>query len=569
MNKLLLRNFLLVSNDKRNHILKYILLPSVYLSVIAIISTNHNLWIISSIDHYYIELFGTILAGILAFYYIYRGSTFNDKFSLFIGLGFLVNVLIDLLHVTISLLNTDNITFLKYFIPQTWFAGRIFLSAMLAIAIIKYVSFSSMSDSNIQKQEKIQTYSNRNKKYNHSTKLLLLYLIILTLFSSIIAMSSLFVVFPFSVLDSIPIHRPYELFPLALLLISLYYFYKNEIYKNKDVLYISIVVSIIFDIFGQIIMSYSANYFDTAHSVAHVLKDMGYFINVVGLALSSIQYNKRFRESNRRLRESNRKLSESNLLLHQQYEKVKESEKMKSEFINIAAHELRTPIQPIIGLTESIYSKIKDEEQRQLLEIIMRNAKRLKRLTENVLDVTKIESHSLILNKETLNLNTLISEVLKNYAKKVLKQPMAKIVYNFKYTHDIIVDADIDRLSQVISNLLDNALKFTPPDQTISAVIDKKRVKLEGGEGGEEQAIISIKDRGEGIPDKILSKLFIKLTPTDSNTGTGLGLYICKSIIEAHGGKIWAENNSDGKGAIFLFTLPIVLHSTEQQQLKT
>jgi len=561
------RNFLLVSNEKSIHILKYVLLPSIYLSVIAIISTNQNLWIITSLDHYYLELFGTILAGILAFYYIYRGRAFNDKFSLFIGLGFLVNVLIDLLHVTVSLLNTDNITFLKYFIPQTWFAGRLFLSAMLVIAIIKYVSFSSMSDSNIQKQEQGQMYSNRNKKYNQSTKLLLLYLIIVTLFSSIIAMSSLFVVFPFSVIDNIPIHRPYELFPLGLLLISLYYFYKNEIYKNKDVLYISIVVSIIVDFFGQIIMSYSANYFDTAHSVAHVLKDMGYFINVVGLALSSIQYNKKFRESNRRLRESNIKLSESNELLHQQYEKVKESDKMKSEFINIAAHELRTPIQPILGLTESIYSKIKDEEQRQILEIIMRNAKRLKRLTDNVLDVTKIESHSLILNKETLNLNTLISEILKNYAKKVVKQPMAKIVYDFKYTDDIIVEADIDRLSQVISNLLDNALKFTNPNQTISAIIDKKRGKQEGE--GVEQAIISIKDRGEGIPDKILSKLFIKLTPTDSNTGTGLGLYICKNIIETHGGKIWAENNSDGKGAIFRFTLPIVLHSTERQQLKT
>ena len=559
------RNFLLVSNEKSIHILKYVLLPSIYLSVIAIISTNQNLWIITSLDHYYIELFGTILAGILAFYYIYRGRAFNDKFSLFIGLGFLVNVLIDLLHVTVSLLNTDNITFLKYFIPQTWFAGRLFLSAMLVIAIIKYVSFSSMSESNIQKQEQRQMYSNRNKKYNQSTKLLLLYLIIVTVFSSIIAMSSLFVVFPFSVIDNIPIHRPYELFPLGLLLISLYYFYKNEIYKNKDVLYISIVVSIIVDIFGQIIMSYSANYFDTAHSVAHVLKDMGYFINVVGLALSSIQYNKRFRESNRRLRESNIKLNESNELLYQQYEKVKESDKMKSEFINIAAHELRTPIQPILGLTESLYSKIKDEEQRELLEIIMRNAKRLKRLTENVLDVAKIESHSLILNKETLNLNTLISEILKNYAKKVVKQPMAKIVYDFKYTDDIIVEADIDRLSQVISNLLDNALKFTNPNQKISAIIDKKR----GKQGGGEQAIISIKDRGEGIPDKILPKLFIKLTPTDSNTGTGLGLYICKNIIETHGGKIWAENNSDGKGAIFRFTLPIVLHSPERQQLKT
>jgi signal transduction histidine kinase len=313
-------------------------------------------------------------------------------------------------------------------------------------------------------------------------------------------------------------------------------------------------------------MSYSANYFDTAHSVAHVLKDIGYFINVVGLALSSIQYNRRFRESNRRLRESNRRLRESNELLHQQNEKVKESEKMKTEFINIAAHELRTPIQPIIGLTDIMYSKIKDKEQRQLLEIIMRNAQRLKRLTENVLDVTKIESHSLILKKEMLNLNTLISEILKNYAKKIVKQPMAKIVYDFKFTDDIIVDADRDRLSQVISNLLDNALKFTNPDQMIFVIIDKKRGEKE--EEGKEQAIVSVKDSGTGIDPEILPRLFIKLTPTDSSSGTGLGLYICKNIVESHGGKIWTENNSDDKGAIFRFTLPIVLHSTEQQQLK-
>ena len=167
-----------------------------------------------------------------------------------------------------------------------------------------------------------------------------------------------------------------------------------------------------------------------------------------------------------------------------------------------------------------------------------------------------------MLKKEKLNLNTLISEILKNYAKRIVKQPMAKIVYDFKYTDDIIVEADGDRLAQVISNLLDNALKFTNPDQTILVNIDKKRSEKEGE--GREQAIVSVKDDGEGIPDKILSKLFLKLTPTESSTGTGLGLYICKNIIEAHGGKIWAENNSDGKGAIFRFTLPIVLHSTEQ-----
>ena len=128
-------------HDNKSHILKYIILPSIYLSVIALLSTNQYLWVSSPIHHFYIELFGTILAGILAFYYISRAHTFNDKFSLFIGIGFLVNALIDFLHVTVSLLNMDNILFLKYFIPQTWFAGRLFLSAMFAIAIFKYASF--------------------------------------------------------------------------------------------------------------------------------------------------------------------------------------------------------------------------------------------------------------------------------------------------------------------------------------------------------------------------------------------------------------------------------------------
>jgi signal transduction histidine kinase len=288
-------------------------------------------------------------------------------------------------------------------------------------------------------------------------------------------------------------------------------------------------------------MSYSAHHFDTAHNVAHVLKDVSYFINIIGLALSSIHYNIKLRESNE--------------MLSQQYEKVKESEKMKSEFINIAAHELRTPIQPILGLTDIIYSKVKDTEQQELLEIIMRNAYRLKRLTDNVLDVTKIESQSLMLKKEKLNLNILISEVLKEYVNKEVKQQMIKIVYDFKPKNDdIIVEADRVRLAQVIRNLVDNALKFTINNQLIFVIVELEKDK-------EDQVIISVKDGGEGISKEVLPKLFSKFTTSDSNTGTGLGLYICKNIVEAHGGEICGENNLDGKGgAIFSFTLPIALY---------
>ena len=538
----------LMVNDKRIHILKCIILPSIFLSIIALVATNQFLWITSAIHHFYIELFGTLLAGILSFYYISRANTLKDKFSLFIGIGFLVTTLIDLLHVMVSLLNMDDILFLKYFIPQTWFAGRLFLSAMLFIAIVKYVSFSSMY-SNTQQLQQQQKSSNMNTNKNNENKLsrlLLLYLIIVTLFSSVLAISSLYVILPFSVIDNIPIHRPLEIFPLTLFVFSLYYFYKNGIYKNKDVFYTSLAISIVFDVFGQIIMSYSAQHFDTAHNIAHVLKDASYFINIIGLALSSIEYNIGFRESNDRLKETNE-------LLTIQYEKVKESEKMQKEFLNIAAHELRTPIQPILGLTEAMYSKIIDKKQLVILEVIIRNAKRLKRLTDNLLDITKIESQSLLLKKEKLNLNILIAEVLKDYVNKQKNQQKIEIVYDFKHKEDINIEADRDRLVQVIHNLLDNALKFTTQNQQmIFVIIDKKN---EGKE--KEEVIVSVKDTGEGISNKILSKLFTKFATSDPTSGTGLGLYICKNIIEAHGGRIWAENNSGEKGAIFSFTLPI------------
>jgi signal transduction histidine kinase len=282
-------------------------------------------------------------------------------------------------------------------------------------------------------------------------------------------------------------------------------------------------------------MSYSNHHFDTAHNIAHVLKDASYFINIIGLALSGVQYNNRLRETNE--------------ILNIQYQKVKESEKMKDEFINIAAHELRTPIQPILGLSDIMYSKIKDEDQRELLDIIIRNAKRLKRLTDNVLDVTKIESQSLVFNKAKLNLNSVISDVLKEYVNKNITQETPKIVYDFKPKNDMIVEADKDRLSQVIHNLLDNALKFTYYNQMIFVIVTLNKDK--------EQVTVSVKDTGEGIAEKILPNLFSKFI-TYSNTGTGLGLYICKNIIESHGGKIWAENNYDGKGATFRFTLPII-----------
>jgi signal transduction histidine kinase len=259
-------------------------------------------------------------------------------------------------------------------------------------------------------------------------------------------------------------------------------------------------------------------------------------------------------------------------------ERLKIHDKAQQEFINVAAHELRTPIQPIIGLSDILLSKIKDNESRQLVDAIFRNAKRLQRLSQDILDVTKIEGGSLKLNKEHLNLYEVILNVADDYRNQIKNSNMnIKLVYEFykkqakeegeqkqQYPQKkkqqlliqdnaIVVEADKEKIIQVISNLLNNAIKFTK-EGTISIITEKEE------NGHSKEVIVSIKDTGEGIDPEVLPKLFSKFV-AKSYQGTGLGLFISKSIVKAHGGRIWAENNADAKGATFSFTLPLKEHS--------
>jgi two-component system, OmpR family, sensor histidine kinase VicK len=230
------------------------------------------------------------------------------------------------------------------------------------------------------------------------------------------------------------------------------------------------------------------------------------------------------------------------------YEQLKVNDKMQKEFINVAAHELRTPIQPILGLSEVLLSKkVNVEQYHEFVSIISRNAKRLQRLTEEILDVTKIESQSLKLNKQTFNLRNVIMSVLADHKKEDNNRGQIRLLC--LNNEDIIVNADKERVTQVISNLLSNAIKFTNEGEEIS--VDVKR------DNTAKQIDISVKDTGQGIDPEIYPRLFTKFA-TKSIVGTGLGLFISKKIIEAHGGKIWAENNPEGKGATFSFSLPIV-----------
>ena len=219
-----------VSFSKYEILIKYTLVPSIPLSIIAILSANPNTWVGSEIHHFYIEIIAVILAAVLAFYYISRARTLDDKFSLFIGIGFLTSALIDLLHVTVSYVSINDPLFLKYFIPQTWFAGRIFLSTMLVIAIVKY---STLSESKEQLEKRNQYGVENDRQANKLQKTLILYLTILAILAGSIAISSLFLVLPASVIDYHTIHRPYEIPPLILFLVALFYFYKNGLYKRN------------------------------------------------------------------------------------------------------------------------------------------------------------------------------------------------------------------------------------------------------------------------------------------------------------------------------------------------
>ena len=242
--------------------------------------------------------------------------------------------------------------------------------------------------------------------------------------------------------------------------------------------------------------------------------------------------------------------------------------KAQQEFINIAAHELRTPIQPILGLSDVLLQsdillnnnkikskskiKIKNNETtlREMIQIIARNAQRLQRLTEDILDITKIESKTLKLKKQNFILSKIIEEIVDDYNAEI-RDSNRNLILTFLSLEELEstpIIADQNRLKQVINNLIDNAIKFTRDGKiTISAEIDTKH----------NQVIVKVKDTGIGIDSDILPKLFTKFV-TKSDKGTGLGLYICKGIIEAHHGKIWAENNYDENGTTFSFCLPLI-----------
>ena len=257
-------------------------------------------------------------------------------------------------------------------------------------------------------------------------------------------------------------------------------------------------------------------------------------------------------------------------------EQLKIHDKMQSEFINIAAHELRTPIQSILGYTELLKDSelLKEDKSKNILHLItpiLKNAQRLEKLANDILDVTRIENKQLKLNLERFNIVDLIADIVQDFKKDNANAITSKhnshrfnsrtelIQLKYQLKEDVIfVEADKARITRVISNLLSNAIKFTKSGLITVKCILERHTDEANDNSHHGNAIITIKDTGIGISQDIFHRLFTKFA-TSSNSGTGLGLFISKNIVEAHGGKIWAENNQNASGASFSFTLPIVI----------
>jgi two-component system sensor histidine kinase VicK len=245
------------------------------------------------------------------------------------------------------------------------------------------------------------------------------------------------------------------------------------------------------------------------------------------------------------------------------YEKAREADRLKDEFVNIAAHELRNPISPIIAsaefATESI-RKLRGEEKldnltlddlNENISVIARNASKLYKLSEDILQVSRIESGTFTLHLEQVEIKNLLETAIQDARKKALMENKpVDIRLDYRLADRFIIFCDSSKINQVLYNLLDNAVKFT----------EKGNITLSAVKFDDSSLAFKVEDSGIGISPEIKARLFEKFV-SRSNGGTGLGLYLSKRIIDAHGGKIGGINNESGVGATFFFTLPTDLRS--------
>ena len=283
---------------------------------------------------------------------------------------------------------------------------------------------------------------------------------------------------------------------------------------------------------------------------------------------SLLMANEEMSKTNEKFAKVNREFAAVNKELAQINEQIKQQHIKQKEFIDIASHELRTPIQSILGYVEILL--LEHQSKFEYGEPIMRNAIRLQKIISDIMYISRIDNNMLTLNNERFSLTDTILRVAEDSRNQITRDKKnVTVIYdamNPKTSEKgVFVEGDKGRIAQVISNILDNAAKFVEKG-TITISVDTNNNTINNNKGnpgdGLKEIIVNVKDSGKGIDPEILPRLFSKFKSKDGSGGTGLGLYICKNIVEAHGGRIWAKNNEDGKGSTFSFSLPVRQHKS-------
>ena len=250
----------------------------------------------------------------------------------------------------------------------------------------------------------------------------------------------------------------------------------------------------------------------------------------------------------RRTRELLRMMDQAQEKLRRAHEQLKSVDKLKTEFMNIAAHELKTPLVPMVGYLHLIDKSKLDKKDQEGIDIALRNTQRLQRLVNDILDIAKLESKVMKFDMGPVPMSQVVGDAIasaKPFADK------KKIYIKSKVPKTLpVLYGDAGRLTQVVTNLLNNAIKFTDKGG-ITVVVTKEGTKVHA----------QVKDTGIGMKRNEIGKLFTKFYQADSSSkrkygGTGLGLAICKEIVKFHKGKIWVTSRF-GHGSIFHFTIPI------------
>jgi len=643
--------------NKKPMITKYLILPSVIL-ISLIVTATSNFWIIDDVHHFYLEILAFVLDSLIAFYCLLRFKALHEKLFFFLGIGFVASALVDVLHASVSIYEIEQTEFLRYFIPQTWVAGRLIDSIMMILVITKFSSELKLT--------KI------TKMYKQPSLAALFALFLGISVGSIII--SYAAPFP-QLLIEFPIHRPYDFVTCILFACALGLFYKKKLYTVQDNFIKGISLFLIVNVFAELMISFSAVNFDTLFNVAHVLKDVGYFILIISMTSSIISQYKikellasNLEKSKEQLKLDNEiiqisekkfhslyeqspellrtvdidgkildcnstytkslgyeksdilgrsfyehtadksmddvkdcfetwkrngavkdreiwlkrknghefpvlisavsikdengdtvsstiikditEIHKRNKIIKNQLEDLKQMDIQKEEFATIASHELRTPLTPITGYIEILLnpemSNVRGEDTK-ILKKIYRNTKKLEILINRIFLAQKLDKGVVKVHNTEFSLKELTGNVHKAYSSLMKKK---NITFVNTTKDDIIINSDSDRIQDIFSNLIQNTLDFVP---------EYGRIEI-GAKIQNSDILYWVKDNGFGIPKEKQDKLFHKFYQVDSSLrrkheGIGLGLTICKGLVETMGGKIWVDSDED-KGATFYFTIP-------------